>query len=62
MDMLWTLDWVKWGLRVWVYGDDVKARNKPIPIPPSTTTKHTTTTTVKPSSTTTSSTTTLAPG
>ena len=44
------------------YGDDVKARNKPIPIPPSTTTKHTTTTTVKPSSTTTSSTTTLAPG
>jgi len=37
MDMLWTLDWVKWGLRVWVYGEDVPARNKPIPIPSSTT-------------------------
>lgn len=53
MDMLWTLDWVKWGLKVWVYGEDVPARNKPIPIPPSTTT-----TTTRPGSSTTTSTTT----
>lgn len=56
MDMLWEIDWIKWGLRVWVYGDDVKARNKPIPIPPSTTTPKSTTT-VKPTTTTTTTTT-----
>lgn len=50
MDMLWTLDWVKWGLRVWVYGEDVPARNKPIPVPPSTSS---TSTTVKSTTTTT---------
>lgn len=55
MDMLWTLDWLKWGLRVWVYGEDIPARNKPIPIPPSTSS---TTTTTSPSSSSTSSSTT----
>jgi len=61
MDMLWTMDWVKWGLRVWVYGDDVPARNKPIPIPPSTTARSTTTTTSPGSSSSTTTTTTTTP-
>jgi hypothetical protein len=60
MDMLWTLDWVGRGLRVWVYGEDVEARNKPIPIPPSTTAPPSTSSTTT-TSTTTTTTTTLAP-
>ncbi|MSX21072.1 MAG: L,D-transpeptidase family protein [Actinobacteria bacterium] len=63
MDMLWTLDWVGRGLRVWVYGEDVEAKNKPIPIPPPTTTPRSTSSTTTSSTTTTSTTTTttLAP-
>ena len=56
MDMLWTLDWVGRGLRVWVYGDDVEAKNKPIPIPPSTTTPPSTSSTTTTSTTTTTTT------
>jgi len=61
MDMLWTLDWVGRGLRVWVYGEDVEARNKPIPIPPPTTAPRSTSSTTTTSTTTTTTTTTLAP-
>jgi lipoprotein-anchoring transpeptidase ErfK/SrfK len=58
MDYLWTLDWVTLHLKVWVYGNDVDARNKPIPIPPSTTSTSTTTPRSTTSTSTTSSTTT----
>ena len=61
MDMLWTLDWVGRGLKVWVYGEDVEAKNKPIPIPPSTTTPPSTTAPPTSSSTTTTTTTTTVP-
>ena len=57
MDMIWGLDFVTKGLPVWVYGNDVDARNKPISPPPPTTvppsTSTTTTTTVPASSSTT---------
>jgi len=49
MDMLWDSRMLPIGTRVWVYGDDVEAKNEK-PTMPSTTTTTTTTTTGAPDS------------
>jgi peptidoglycan hydrolase-like protein with peptidoglycan-binding domain len=57
MDMLWTLPYLKKNTPVWVYGDDIAPRNKPIPIPPPTSSTSSTT----PSSSSSTTSTTAAP-
>ncbi len=54
MDMVWDLGFIGKGTAVWVYGDDVPAKNEPPKLPPKPTTPPNTTTTSTSNSTSTS--------